>query len=358
MMPKALLPTLLLTLLLLFPAVAQAQRTEGDRAGASGLYEAEVAVGSQSDAARQSGFARALAQVLGKLSGDASVADRPGVARELRRAGEYVEGYDYRQDEGRSATGAPTYTTMLVVRFREAEVDAIAGALGLPVWPEPRPKPVLWLAIDDGSGPRLVALQQNNVARPVLDRAVERGFRLGLPGGSAAERAAVGAIWRGDTAAIARLSARYRPPMQLIGKLYRSDGGWKADWTFVDDGRVLHAWSVEDALARRAIASGADGAADALVRRYAKANPVGQPSVERVLVTGLHGADDYVRLSAWLQSTSVVRGFRPVRATPDSLELELDLLTGLAGFRRVLDESVLVESGANIEGAMPEFHLR
>ena len=355
-MPKALLLTLLLALLV--PGWAHAQRVEGDRAGATGMYQAEVAVGSQSDSARQSGYARALAQVLGKLSGDAGVASRPGVARELRRAGELVEGYDYRQDEGRSAAGSPTYTTVLVVRFRPDEVDAIAAALGLPVWPEPRPKPVLWLAIDDGSGPRLVALQHNNVARPVLDRAVERGYRLGLPNGTAAEQAAVGAIWRGDAAAIARLSARYRPPMQLIGKLYRAGSGWKADWTFVDDGRVLATWSEEDALARRAIASGADGAADALVRRYAKASPAGQPAVERIVVTGINSTSDFVRLSSWLQSASVVRGMRPVRATPNSLELELDLLTGLPGFRRVLEDSVLVESSANIEGVTPEFHLR
>lgn len=355
-MPKALLLTLLLALLL--PGWAHAQRVEGDRAGASGLYEAEVTVGSQSDSARQSGLSRALAQVLGKLSGDGAVASRPGVARELRRAGDFVDGYDYRQDEGRSASGAPTYTTVLVARFRKDDVDAIAGALGLPVWPEPRPKPVLWLAIDDGSGPRLVAVGQNNVARPVLDRAIERGYRLGLPGGSTAERAAVGAIWRGDAAAISRLSARYQPPMQLIGKLYRAGGGWKADWTFVDNGQVLATWTEEDALARRVIASGADGAADALVRRYAKASEVGEPGIERVLVTGVNSANDYVRLAAWLQSTSVVRGIRPLRATPNSLELELDLLTGLPGLRRVLDGSVLVESGANIEGLPPEFHLR
>src|SRR5690606_11916902 len=100
-MPKALLITLLLALLL--PGWAHAQRMEGDRAGASGMYQAEVAVGSQTESARQSGFSRALAQVLGKMSGDAGVANRPGVARELRRAGDYVVSYYYRQDEGRSA---------------------------------------------------------------------------------------------------------------------------------------------------------------------------------------------------------------------------------------------------------------
>ena len=42
--------------------------------------------------------------------------------------------------------------------------------------------------------------------------------------------------------------------------------------------------------------------------------------IERVVVTGIHSANDYVRLASWLQSTSVVRGLRPLRATPDSLE--------------------------------------
>ena len=140
-----------------------------------------------------------MAEVLAKLTGDAGVASRPGVADELRNAGDYVAGYDYRQDEGVSATtGAPVYGTTLIVRFDPDRIGDIAVALGLPVWPQPRPKPVLWLAIDDGSGPRLVGLAKADAARSVLDRAIERGYQLGLPGGSAAEQAATGAIWRGD----------------------------------------------------------------------------------------------------------------------------------------------------------------
>lgn len=342
---------------LLLAGTAGAQRVEGDRAAAQGAFEAEVPVRGQTETEREAGFARALAQVFGKLSGDRSVASRPGVGQELRRAAEYVEHYDYRQDESVGASGAPSYQTMLVVRFKEQDVEALAAALGLPVWPTPRPRPVLWLAIDDGSGPRLVGLPQNNAARPVLNRAIERGYRLGLPGGNAAEQAAVGAIWRGDTAAIARISARYNPPMQLIGKLYRSGGGWKADWIFVDNGRVLARWSEDHADARRAMATGADGAADALVRRYAKASPAAQQATQRIAFTGIRSAADYLRLSAALQRMSVVRAIRPVRATPDGLEADLDLLTGIAGFRRMVDGDVLleVEGGDDI---VPTYRLR
>lgn len=324
---------------------AHAQRVEGDVARAGGAYETEVPVRNQGEAERNGAFARALSQVLGKISGDRSAGARPGVGQEMRRAKDYVRSYDYRQDEGVSAaTGAPSYQTTLIVRFDQPKVDGIMSALGLPIWPTPRPKPVLWLAIDDGKGPRLVGLQQSAAARAVLDRAMARGYRLGLPNGSAAEMAAAGAIWRGDTAAIARMSSRYQPPIQLIGKLYRAGkSGWKADWTFVDRGKTLARWTTENADARRVMAGGADGAADALVRRYARRGTGGgTPGSYPVVVTGIDSADDYIRLSAELQKVSVVKRFIPVRATPEGLELTLELSTGMAGFRRLVDDDVLV----------------
>ena len=355
-----LLPWLLGTALLLVTSAAFAQRVEGDRAAAQGVYSAEVEVNGQGGGERDAAFARALAQVLGKLSGDRGAASKPGIGRELRRAGQYVDSYDYRQDEGVSASGAPSFKTMLVVRFDRGQVDSLVTALGLPIWPQPRPKPVLWLAIDDGSGPRLVGLPKAAAARSTLDRAEQRGFRLGLPNGSAAEQAVVGAIWRGDAAAVARASRRYSPPMQLIGKLYRHDGGWKADWTFVDDGEVLSRWSETGGNALRVMATGADGAADALMERYAKVpetGPDGAPGIYRVAFSGMASADDYVRLSGYLQQLAVVRGLTPLRATPQTVEFDLDLISGLSGLRRMVDGGdVLVEG--TIEGGEPVFRLR
>jgi hypothetical protein len=288
-----------------------------------------------------------MVEVLQKLTGDRGVAARPGLARELREAADYVDGYDYRQDEGVSPlTGAPTYGTTLVVRFDKDKLDTLVALQGQPVWAQPRPKPVLWLAIDDGSGPRLVGLPKSGAARSVLDRAQDRGFRLGLPSGTAAEQAAVGAIWRGDTSVITRLSARYSPPMQLIGKLRRGGEGWTADWIFVDHGRVLSRWTSTDRDARRAMAAGADGAADALVARYAKAPVLGPPGQYRVLFTGVHGSAGYMRLAGYLEQMPVVRGITPLRATPDQLEVQLDLASGLEGFRRLLDEDVLEDTGS------------
>ena len=343
----------------LLAPVAQAQRVEGTRASAQGVYEAEVPVANQTAAARSNGFARALVQVLNKLSGENNSNARPGVGNELRRANTYVRSYDYRQDEAVSpSTGAPTFGTTLVVRFDEAKVDRMVSELGLAYWPRPRPKPVLWLAIDDGSGPRLVGLPQAAAARAVLDRAKQRGYALGLPAGSAAEQAAAGAIWRGDTSAIARLSSRYSPPMQLLGKLYRAGSGWNSDWVFVDGGRVLSKWSKSSTDARAAMASGADGAADALIRKYGrKAKAATSPPGDfNMTFTGIDSGDDYLRLAGYLQRLDVVKRLTPLRATPGAYVVRVSLNTGMAGFRRAIDQSVLAEDG-DAEGEGASFRL-
>ncbi|MGO4261268.1 DUF2066 domain-containing protein [Lysobacter sp. TAB13] len=346
-------------MLLLASFAASAQRVEGDRAQAEGAYSAEVPVGGQSENERNGAMARALAQVLSKMSGDRTAASRPGVGQELRRAKDYALGYDYRQDEGVSqSTGAPTFQTTLIVNFDQEKVDNLASTLGLPIWPQPRPKPVLWMAIDDGSGPRLVGLAQANAARAALNRAIERGYKLGLPTGSAAEQASVGAIWRGDAAAVARASARYSPPMQLIGKLYRvKTGGWKGEWSFVDGGKVLNSWTATDPDARKVMSGGADGAADALMKRYAKRSMAGPPGTYRVVFTGVRSADDYIRLAGYLQGLAVIRKITPVRTTPESLEFDLELLSGLPGLKRMVDAGSTLVALDGLEGQPPVYQL-
>jgi hypothetical protein len=344
-----------MAMLLLANFAAMAQRVEGDRAKAEGLYAAEISVNGQGEIERNTAFARALVQVLSRLTGDRGAASKPGVGPELRRAKDYVSGYDYRQDEGVSEQGAPTFGTTLIVRFDEDRVNELADIVGLAIWPQPRPKPVLWLAIDDGSGPRLVGLKQANAARPTLNRAIDRGYRLGLPNGTAAEQAVVGAIWRGDTAAVARASSAYSPPMQLIGKLYRSQTGWTADWIFVDGGKMLSKWSGSDTDARKLMATGADGAADALIRRYAKrGTSLGEPGTYRVVFSGLRSSEDFMRVSGYLQKLQVVRKLTPVRATPEGMAFDLELLTGTEGLRRAISRDSVLSGG---DGEPPVYTL-
>src|SRR5690606_41397578 len=68
--------TMLLGLLASLPAMAQ--RGEGSRPGADGMYSAEVQVNSQAEGERRSGFARELGGGLGTRWGERGPAVAPG----------------------------------------------------------------------------------------------------------------------------------------------------------------------------------------------------------------------------------------------------------------------------------------
>ncbi|KFN51455.1 DUF2066 domain-containing protein [Arenimonas composti] len=352
--PRRLAALLLTTLLA--PALAAAQdaaspqpETGGDADSAVAapeatrdpeLYRAEVELLSQGAAERRAAAARALAQVMVKITGDPQAAAHPVVRRALPQAESFVVTSDTSEasDAGGNTAigGVPILKTNMSFAFDPGSVDALVAGAGLGYWTSPRPRPLLWLAIDDGRGARLVNAQQLNVVKPLASRGVERGLRFGMPSGSSVEQAAVNTIWSLDPGPMQALTSRYGGETQLIGKLYRAGAGWTADWVLSDGGTVLSRWSFSDPSPQRALASGADGAADALARRDAVTVAAGEPGPLVIEVVRVHGAADFARAMGYLQKLAVVRELRVLEAGPDSLRLHLELAVGPEGFDRFL----------------------
>lgn len=313
------------------------------------LYTGESELLSQSAGERRAATARALAQVLVKLTGEPLASANPVVRRALPKAASFV--MDERTAEGVSDQqgntaigGVPVYKTSLQVQFDPNKVDALIVGAGLPYWGPDRPSPILWLAIDDGRGARLVNASQINVVKPLATRGTERGLSFGLPAGSAVEQAAVDTIWARNPGPMAALTERYGHQTQLLGRLFREGQGWTADWVLTSGDSELSRWSFSDPSAQRALASGADGAADAIARRDATRADVGEPAVHRVLITGLRLADDFTRAMGYLQTLPVVRELEVEEATPDSLSLRLDLAVGVPAFEGFLATGDVLEA--------------
>jgi hypothetical protein len=109
---------------------------------------------------------------------------------------------------------------------------------------------------------------------------------------------------------------------------------------------MLSKWSTSDVDARRLMASGADGAADALIRRYAKrGTSLGLPGTYRVMFAGIDSSEDFMRLSGYLQKLQVVRKLTPVRASPEAMEFDMELLTGPEGLRRAILRDEVLSGG-------------
>lgn len=327
------------------------------------LYAGETELVSQGAGERRAAAARALAQVVVKLTGNPQAAANPVVRRALSQAEAYVAGMrgaaGGTDQEGNTAVGGvPVYRTRMVFEFDPGRVDALVAGAGLPVWGADRMAPLLWLAIDDGRGARLVNARQVNVVKPLASRGLERGLRFALPAGSAVEQAAVQTVWARNPGPLAPLAARYGIGTQLLGRLYRTGGGWTADWVLVRGEAELSRWSFSDPSPQRALASGADGAADAIARRDAVAVAVGEPVVQLARLEGLRSEADYVRALGYLQTLPVVREVRVLEAAPDGLSLRLDLAVGAEAFAAFVAAGDTLQSDPAATPDAPRYQLR
>ena len=345
-------------LLLRFVLIALWLCAGAARAQDDALYEGESMVDSQSEEQRAAALPRALGQVLVKVTGDPSAASDPAFQGALGRAAGMVQQYRYREDvvtEG----GAPRLRSFLIARFNPQAVDALIVSAGRRIWPAPRPRPLLWLAIDDGRGPRLVGEAQQSAVAPLTRRAAQRGLQFAFPLADVQDQTLGGpqAVWNGDTAAVRDAALRYGGAPVLIGKLRRGGSGWLAEWKLIDGGTELHRWNGSDANAATVLAGGADGAASALASHFATRILTGPAGDYEVMLVGLARGEDYGRALAYLKRVPIVRQVQPLQASGDTLRVKLALSSGVEGLARlVASGGVLRALDAPVEG-LPAFQL-
>ncbi len=326
------------------------------------FYSADVTVNSQKADERRGATVRALGQVLVRLTGNPQAPSNSVIRRASSNIDALVSKFEFRQ-ESETVNGLPVYKTILAVMFDPESVDALIAGAGLKYWSADRPKPILWLAIDDGRGPRLVSSQQPNVIKPLATRGLERGMRYLLPAGTATEQASVSSIWRMDAAAMQVLTDRYRNDAQLIGKVFRQPPGWTAAWLLTQDGVEVARWSFSDSDPRRAIASGVDDGANALAKRDGISLDIGVAGLYSIDVLGVNSQSDFIRLMSYLQTLAVVRKVTVIQATPEQLRLQLDIGVGMKGFRSMVGTGDMLrplpeaEAGAS-SGGVPRFGLK
>lgn len=345
MMKRLLTLAFLFGWLLPLPAAAQG----------SDPYEGEVAVASQSEADRLAVLGDALAQVMAKRTGMQRAAEDARLSGSLARASEWLQRYRYIDAAGGG--------TLLAARFEPSAVDRALSEAGLTVWPEPRPQPVVWLAIDDGRGPRMLGNSQAQAVAALTARASQRGLRLTYPLMDLQDQQQIDVdrVWSADSAAATQAARRYQSNVVLLGRLFRDGLQWVAEWRVVQDGEVLDQQRSSDADSAVVLAGGADLAASALVARYAAdLSSAGPPGRYPLRVSGVLSAEDYARLLGQLNRMASVRATEITGADGDALLLTLDLNSGIEGFTRSASGIGLLspdDSASNSTSVLPDADL-
>ena len=321
------------------------------------LYEGSALVNTQGGGERAGALQRALVQVIVKVTGQRNAAALPQVHGLLGNASRLVKDSRY-SAESETINGAPIYRQKLTAQFDRGAVDALIAGAGLPVWPAPLAPVVLWLVIDDGHGARMVGATHANAAKSLTDRAANRGLTVVIPSATPLEsQIALLASGIGPAQAVVLPSAAYGP-QQLVGKLVRTASGWNAQWILLDGGVELNRWNETNPDARLAMANAADGAADALARKYARVVSGGPSGSFMIEIDGLRTGDDYVRAMGYLEGLGIVRKIVLISALDDRLRMQLDLSTGMEGFRSVIGVGQVLELEADSASGSPVFRLR
>lgn len=328
-------------------------------ASAADLYTGEAPVANQDDAERARALAPAFADVLARVSGDATVAQDPRLTVALAQAEAAATTWRYRQDATTLPDGSAGTRTVLVAQFDPAAVARALAAVGRGVWTE-RPRTLVWLVIDDGTTKRIASAAQVAALSSFTGRARERGIELVFPQMDGQDTAAIDAetLWNGPTSAALAAASRYSGTA-LLAKLRRDGAGWQGTFALLDGGPPA-LWNATNADAATLLAWAASGLADRLAQRYAIKPEDRVAGDYRVWLADLGSAGDYAAAMAYLATLSSVDSVVPEGADGKRVLLKMRLNIRLERMRDVLalgDVLSFDDAGA-ADGAQATFRLR
>lgn len=187
------------------------------------LYRVSVKVDDRSEAERNRAVKEGFSQVLVKTSGSSKVAGRAQLASERNKANRYLIQFGYESRELPSQDlDQPETAIYLNLEYDPAAINQLLRRLGLPIWASNRPQMLLWAAVDQGSGRRLLGANSRSQVRSWVENlAQDRGLPLALPlmDSRDSNQISTGDVWGMFQKQINSASQRYSPDVVLVAKL-------------------------------------------------------------------------------------------------------------------------------------------
>jgi uncharacterized protein len=278
-----------------------------------GLYEIEVAVEDQSEVLRTEALETAFRLVLIKLTGDRQAPGRTALQPLMTQAQNYLQQYRYRAipvtEILESGEIIEILETRLWVKFDEANLNQALRGLSVPVWGRERPSTLIWLALGDNEGRRLVGFEEApELIEAIEDRASQRGISLLHPLLDLDDNAALRAsdIWGGFRQTIFSASNRYHADAILTGTIESPvEGIWEAEWTAYI-GNQMATWTSESDLLIAVLDEGVDNLADILASQFARTAVFAGVNEVRLSVADVFDTEQYAKVLKYLSSLNSV----------------------------------------------------
>ena len=284
----------------------------------TGLYEAEVPVLDQSVQSRKKNMSAALRIVLIKLTGNQDIFAHTEIVHLLFNADQYTQKFEYRTTQHGDS--------VLWVRFNKYMVDELLYQQATSRWGRERPSTLVWLAVDDASGRRFIALNDETLYLETMEKvATRRGIILLHPLFDLEDRKQVqiSDIWGNFHEIVQSASLRYQADLTLTVRLENiAPEQWRARWVIYTDNEMI-SWETEAQLAEKALSQGVNKLADKLAAQYGRVDDNIHQNETEILVNGIVNYDKYAKVLNYLKSLNAVSKVAVIEVNKDSVRYVL-----------------------------------
>jgi len=175
--------SLLLLVITSFIAIIPAQAVE-----VNDLYQARIAIQSQTNRDRPAALKQALAAVLLKVGGGKSVLKHSILKKSLNNHQKYLTQYRYKYQTLPVENSAKTHNQRnekqlyIVASFNEAKINQLFQLANLPLWGSLRPQILLWLIDEQGLSRRIMSNSTDSLIPSIVkDFSEQRGLPILMP---------------------------------------------------------------------------------------------------------------------------------------------------------------------------------
>lgn len=271
------------------------------------LYTAEILVPADGSSGVNQNAKAGFLQVLVRVSGHADVDKNPTIAAALSHPADYYYQYGYEAtDRTVAENGKQVPARILDISFEPSAIANLLRSAGFPVWGSNRPTVLVWVAVDDARGRRILTDNDKSVVlQNIEDEAQRRGLPLLFPLLDLQDKAAIstGQVWGLFLQQIDAASARYNPDVVLAARIQKDPyGQWNGSWAY----RIDNNWqeSGDSKFSSSALVDEmVDNLADQLAHRYAVGS---SRSTMMLQVDGVDNLEDYAAVVKYLQSLTPV----------------------------------------------------
>lgn len=303
-----------------------------------GINRADVAVTNQSKATLQQALPKAFAQVLIKMSGNASVMTLPDVQNAAPNPSKLLQSYRYHwrtNDDGQKQL-------YVQITFDKKALYRILTQANQAIWKSDRPHILVWIKVESRQPFYILSSTMNNhLIMDLKNNAKRRGIPILLPTMDLQDQNYINnnSNQLFDQHKLQRIAHRYETAIVLAGHVSAGVGkNWNGQWLLIIKGEPFQWQNVGDS-SNAIISTAVDKAVNLMANQMAVIDSKNLQGSVKLEIMNIRNLQDFVKLTHYLKNLAAVSSVSVSDMTNTSVLLNIITAGGQQQLLKALEGS-------------------